>query len=281
MNRKMIWPAAIVALVSTWAVPVRADAIRFDPNGPSPGNAVTTDLFDPLPGNSITLSLTPGVDNFGTVLFQANFGVATNGGAEVLANCPSGPNCFTFVAAIDVIVTSSDSNSMVLGLDPAGDLNGFRMYANSIPGDDSSGQCFASADCGGTLILTGAFQNFDSLFSFTALETQLLDQSPGDYVGGVQTRVGFGAFTGGHSGHGLPGGVVPRLGWRHNKIGDHCLGASALQFGKSVELFQQRHVANCDQPGVPAIGAINGVSSSNTMRQTDFAIGFQNPDVIP
>lgn len=274
----------VLLLASAFAVPAQADVILFDTNGGDAGGVVAIDLMDPTTGNAITLDIIPVVGDTGTVLFQANLGLTSQGGATNFVSCFSGSTCFTFTAAVDVVVTSVGADTVELGLDLTGDTNIFNMYANTISGNNLSGQCFASANvtCGGTLILSGAFQNFDAVFnSDTPPEPlEVLDQFTGDNYGGVQTIIGGGEFNGDILITSFLSAWFPNL-----TAGASLFIASSEQHlpydqADPSACFSSNAVANCDQLGVLSVGPVNGLGV-NVMTQTDANVSFRNPGVVP
>lgn len=280
--RKIGCFVASLLMASVWASPAQADAILFDTNGAAAGGVISIDLMDPTVGNAITtFNQTTGT---GTVLFQANLGITSLDGNTNFAACLAGSTCFTFTAAVDVLVTGVVANTITFALDPTGD-NVFNMYANTINGNNLTGQCFASAaTCGGTLIMSGAFENFDASFTTNPAPPggtpQALDQFGTNNYAGVQTIIGGGSFAGDIVVSSFLSAWFPNL-----TAGTSLFIASSQQKlaydqADPSACFSSDGFANCNTPGVGAVGAING-SGTSTMTQTDANISFQNGDVIP
>jgi len=271
-------------ILASGATRAHADTIIFDTNGGAAGGQVTIDLMDPKPGNSI-LTLNP--DGTGTVLFQANLGTTSltdpnTGVSETnFTSCSLGTTCFTYTAAVDVVLTgvsttAGGDTTITLALDPNATLNNFYMYANNQAGNDLTGQCFAATACGGTLILSGEFQNFDASFTQDNVGVEALDQFGNNNYPTVQTIVGGGEFNGDI----LVTSFLPA--WFPNlTAGTSLFIASSEQHlpydhVNPSACFSSNGLANCNTPGVGAVGAVNGASTNSTMTETDANVSFIN-----
>jgi PEP-CTERM putative exosortase interaction domain len=284
--RKIVCLVAVL-LALAWGSPARADTIQFNPFGTGAATAFTIDQMDPLPGNTITLGIVPVVGDTGQVLFQANLGTVSNGSNTLFGACIAGSPCFTFTAVVDVVVTSDVGDTLSLGLDPNATNNLFVMYTNDINGNNLTGQCFASfnATCTGTPILVGTFDTFSSSFTFSrdANGNPLfgnLDQFGAQNYPGQLTLFGGGDLS----------ALITVTASDPNYFPDLVDGTSIFVTSSQEHLpyqqvdpsqcFSSNAVANCDQPGVAAIGGVNG-TTPNTMLQTDANISFLQPHAVP
>jgi hypothetical protein len=291
--KKLFLLAAVT--IAAAATPAKA-AILFDPTG---GGCATTcyviDLFDPTTGNAISIGLSAGstVGSTGTLLYQANLGIASLSGVQQYANGSDG-NFFTFAAEFEEVVTASVlvpgvTSFLAFGPDTTTDTGGtFNMFQHDgAGGDNLSGTCFVS-DCGGTLILSGTFINDPTTFFGTfsanlAATPGALDQFNANDYAGLTTVSGNGGF----NARILITGVDP-LYFPSLSIGDSFIIATSQQSLPYEQAdpsfcFSLNGFIACTQPGaqLASIGLINGLSGPNTMLQTDASLAFIAQDVIP
>lgn len=173
--RKVFTFFASLGLALTLSSPASADVIGFDPDGSGSGY-LDIDTLDWLPGNSILQLNEDGTT--GTILFQANLGVATlttevAPGEEIVqiqyTNGTVGGDFFTVVAEFDVTLTGEGEFTI-------SDGGIFRIYANdSGAASDLSGNGFTA----GTIVLSG-----EATSGFGSLD---VDDGPGaeDELGGA------------------------------------------------------------------------------------------------
>jgi hypothetical protein len=297
----------VASLALAGAVPANADDILFDFDGAGALPATSIDLFDTAPGNSITLGIdgSSTVGTTGTVLFQANLQAATLDGNASFAPCLGGASCFTLLAAVDVVVTSTAGDSIVLGL-AAGDTNVFNMYATAANGNNLTGAGFTS----GTLIATGTFTSFNS--TFTSIPTiQNLDNFGTDNYPNVDSVVGGGTLDNGQAAGGggsFSGAVDIDIASLNTAYFPGTF--SSLLFSSTTQLVVPYGQVNpsacfyfdaagpCTAPGANDVGAINGLGTpigfdtegnpifapgAGTMLQTDANVSFQTEqdEVVP
>jgi hypothetical protein len=284
-------------LALTSAAPASAtDSILFDPDGG--GGGFTPQLInvaDPAPGNALSVGLTAlsPVGSIGSLLFQANIaGFTQNGTSPFLVDFlnPANPN-FTVVAQFNERVTSQGAGGTTFAAPVVdGSLQGtFRIYAQAVPGDNLTGQCFA--DCGAgqsLLLLTGQIINNATFFgNFDGNPTSpqgILDGFGANNYPGMNTLIGGGNFS-----------VDIRVTQVNQPayFPDLVPGAS-LVFATSQQrlnfqqadpsfCFSSNGIANCNvagaQPG--SIGALNVLSGPNTILQTDASLSFTQPAAVP
>jgi len=257
----------------------QADPIIFDPTGTAGAVGDITDVntFDWLPGNALALGSVPtAVGNTFDLLFQANLGVLINtGGVPVYLN-GTGGNYFTVVAGFgekvaSLAVTSPSQQSATFDFDPTSTTNFFRIYRNSVSGDNLTGAAFTSA----TEILSGTISgaNFTSNFNTTG-GTQDFDQNGANNYAGITSVVGSGSTS----------LTVDILSLDSNYFPDLTVNDFISFFNTSQKLaFSEADPSRClvNLTGTLScitpsnIGPINGVSAGNIQFQADANQSFQ------
>jgi hypothetical protein len=281
--------AASIALALAWAVPAMAtNIVTFDPTGTAgPAGNITIDRLDQAPGNAIALgaSANSTVGSSFRLLYQSNLGTAQLANANVYSNGGLG-HFFTFVAGFGETVTQNTGGAsplLAFGFNAADPINFFRMYNNIVaPGDNLTGQGFTTGNAIliGQIIGTGFVSNFQVVAPPPGPNP--LDQSPnGDNYFGVNTVNGAGAST-----------ITVRIDafdplfWPDLVVGGTLTFFNASQVLPYLEIdpsacFSSNGIANCDQPGVATVGAVNGLSGPNTMFQADANQSFQTTGKTP
>src|SRR6266446_4135976 len=248
--------------LALWAAPAMAtNIVTFDPTGTAgPGGDITIDRLDQAPGNAIALGASAN-STVGTnfrLLYQSNLGTAQLANVNVYSNGGLG-HFFTFVAGFGETVTQSSGG--------ASPLLAFGFTA-------------------GNQILSGHIigANFISNFQVAtpSQSPNPLDQSPnGDNYFPTQTVNGAGAST----------ITVVIDSFDANFFPDLVVGGTLTFFNTNQVLpyleidpsacFSSNGIANCDQPGVSSVGAVNGFSGPNTMFQADANESFQTTRKTP
>jgi hypothetical protein len=287
--KKLFFLAATVAMTFTMANRAQA-AVAFDPTGGNCGVVCySIDVMDPTVGNSISIGLNAntGAGAIGTLLFQANLGIASLNGVQQYANGENGA-FFTFAAAFQEKLLANSGGlfpTLVFGAPAAtGEQGVFAIYRQAAEGVDATGVCFVD-DCNGTLILQGTFVNDANFFgNFTAnlaAAVQPLDQtSDGDQTPAIDTITGQGGF-----------GATIRVTFADNNyFPDLADGASFLfattqqtlpfQTANPSACFSNNASTSCNQAGYSTVGAVNGLGQ-NTMLQTDASLKILNGQEIP
>jgi hypothetical protein len=264
MTKRVLFAAGL-AVALGWATPAAADTILFDVNGTAGGTGtIAATRFDWLPGNSLLMEVTPfnpqtGAFGSGTVLFQANLGTITPAAGSGDAVYTNGTvyegvqgDFITAVAAFDITLVSPTSFIIT----PGGDFN---IYADDEGGNDLTGAGFA-ADGGSTLILSGtAAGGFGSLTPIPVPPTALDQFGANDYAG-VQTISGTGGFN--------VTVAVETLDPNYFLSMGNLIIVSAVSSGSNnlpftqvdpSAFFSSNAVNDADQPGVGAVGPVNGL----------------------
>lgn len=290
MRKFALLLTASLGLALATAAPAAADSVQFDPTG---GGCIvvcyTIDVLDPTVGNSLSMDLNANaeVGDVGTLLFQANLGIASLLGVQQYANGADSA-FFTFTAAFEEEITGVGTvgPNTVLTFGPvAGDTNGvFYMYAQGAAGNNLAGTGFVSA---GTPILTGTFVNdanfFGSFTSNVGAAVQDLDQFGGtDNYPTIDTITGGGTF----------GARILITGWDPNYFpslgfGDSFLFATTEQrlayiTADPSACFSIDGVTAACTAGATlgSVGAINSLGT-NTLLQTDASLAFQTVSEVP
>lgn len=270
-----------LALVLAWAGPAAADTILFNPDGTGAGGALTIDTMDQAPGNALAQDITVPTAFVGqefTLNYQANLNSVLLGGVNQFSQGDGG-NFFTFAAVfgerVDALLLAGSTATLLFSEAAGYPLNAFNMYATSANGDDLAGTGFAT----GTLILSGhmvdLFENFTFSNTNPALAEPLDDSGVDDYPG-VETLQGIGNASIDIQIDFVDPGYFPNL-----------LSGSTLTFAitntsifapftaaNPSALFSSNAIADGDIPGVPSVGAINGLSGPNTMLNADANTNF-------
>ncbi|MEO7192534.1 MAG: PEP-CTERM sorting domain-containing protein [Vicinamibacterales bacterium] len=291
---KNLFVAAAAAFTLAAAIPAHAsDVILFDPDGSGGVFApMSIDALDILPGNGLSMNLTggSGAGSPGTLLFQANVGVATLDGGIQFFNGQNG-SFFTVVAGFNEVVTSNtvinaagDRTIQFGAPAPTGTQGFFDIYLQSASGNNLTGTCFV-ASCGGTLVLSGQLinnSNFSGTFT-TNLDANIqpLDQFKGDSYPGVTSITGDGSFR------------ADILVTSSSAYFPNLAALTSFVFASSQNslpflsvdpsaCFSSNGITSCNQPGVASVGAINGSSGPNTILQTDASLTFtRSPAAVP
>ena len=275
--------------LALWAAPAMAtNIVTFDPTGTAgPGGDITIDRLDQAPGNAIALGASAN-STVGTnfrLLYQSNLGTAQLGPNNVYSNGNLG-HFFTFVAGFGETVTQTSGGAaplLAFGFNAADPVNFFKMYNNTVAaGSNLAGTGFTA----GNQILSGHITgaNFISNFQVAAPPPgpNALDQSPnGNQYPGVNTVNGAGAST----------ITVVIDSFDANFFPDLVVGGTLTFFNTNQVLpfleidpsacFSSNGIANCDQPGVSSVGAVNGFTGPNTMFQADANESFQTTRKTP
>lgn len=290
--KKLFLLATSVAM--TLAMTTRAEAaIQFDPTGGGCASVCyNIDVFDPTVGNSISLGLNAnsGAGTVGTLLFQANLGIATLNGSQQYANGENGA-FFTFAAAFQEKVTFNTGGpapTLVFGAvgAPGTEQGTFRIYKQSAEGVDLNGACFVQS-CGGTLILEGTLvQDVNFFGTFTANLpagiANLDTTSDGDNYPAIDSIQGQGGFGATIRVINAVNGYFPNL-----VDGASFLFATTQQTlpfstANPAACFSSNAITSCNQVGasVAVVGATNGLGQ-NVMLQTDASLKIVNATEIP
>jgi len=264
--RKPLLIAALLVGALASSTPAAADTILFDLNGAGAGGVVSADAFDWLPGNSLLN------ETNGTVLYQANLGTVTLNGLPTGTNGSLG-TWFTGVAAINVAPTATGFTVL-----PGGT---FAIYADSDPGNNLTGTGFA-ADAGAVLIMQGTAVSgtgdlIPTLGPTGAPIIQTLDQFNTDNYG-VNTIIGNGSFAINIAVTFADPTYFP-LGAGNFIFAATADGSNQLPFRQAdpSACFSSNAVADCNTPGVAAVGPVNGLGPI-IIAQSDASSTFE---VIP
>jgi hypothetical protein len=305
MFRRVLIAAIFTASVG-WAVPARADFIKFSPNGTGNTGAISIDLLDPAPGNVLTIG--GGADSVAACvgstgfpcsvqsLFQSNL-QAADSSLTPQTDYANGSNgtFFTTVAGVPEVITGISStasgDTVTFAFDSTGAsttptaTNFFYMYATTNPADIGSGLTINNLDgtcftCG-TLILSGVILD-DSTFQNSFTSNFAASGGPLDGFGinnypTITTLAGTGSFDAnilitfalGAYFPGLTPGTV--MTWNISTQN----GLPYFQVDPSA-CFSLTGLASCTFPGAggPRIGLVNG-EGSDIMLQSDANISFE------
>lgn len=173
-----------------------ATPIAFDMNGAAAGQGYTVDLLDWAPGNALAVGGNPGGGlTAGTVfqlLYQANLGLVSLGGAPIATAGLGGAQAFTAVAGVQEVVVSNTGSSAVFAMASApvaSATNFFKIYANQF-GDNLAGSNFAQGT--GTLVMSGHIVTINSSGYNTLGGTSNLDNFGTNDYPGISTLIGSG-----------------------------------------------------------------------------------------
>lgn len=269
--------------LALWAAPAMAtNIVTFDPTGtPGPAGNITIDRLDQAPGNALAIgaSAQSSVGTNFRLLYQSNLGTAQLSNVNVYSNGGLG-HFFTFVAGFGETVTQSSggpSPLLAFGFNAADPVNFFKMYNNTVAaGSNLAGTGFTAGNqiLSGHIVSTGFISNFQVVAPPPG--SNPLDQSPnGDQYPGVNTVNGAGASS----------ITVVIDSFDANFWPDLVVGGTLTFFNTNQVLpylqidpsacFSSNGIANCDQPGVSTVGAVNGFTGPNTMFQADANESFQ------
>ncbi len=181
------------------ALPVLANAtvaINFDADGAGGAySAQQIDLLDWAPGNALSVG-GAGVQTGQTtqLLYQANLGLTSLGGAPKTLACALGSSCLTAVAGFQETAIISNggltANFTLASAPVLSTTNYFYIYATpSTLGDNLTGMGFAT----GQIIFKGHVTSLVSSNYNTDGTTALFDQAGTDDYSGKQSIVGSGA----------------------------------------------------------------------------------------
>jgi len=280
MKKKCLFAVGAMFCVLTFATKAGAtNVIAFDPTGTT-ASQINIDVWDPTTGNSLVQGATSsaGIGTLVTVLFQANLGTTSLGGAQNFAD-GNGGDFFTTVAKIPLVVLSTTGGpfpTLVLGLAPGASFIDF--YAVSANGNNLAGTGFTT----GTLIMQAAFTSLVDNFTVTGggAGTPLDGFGVNNYPG-VSTLTGIGAFTGQATVDLSNAAYFPTLTTGTSFVFATSEENLNYQQVDPSAAFSSNGVANGDVAGVSSVGAVNLVSGPNSMFQTDASVSFAAPSAVP
>jgi len=288
------------------ASPAKADTVLFNPagNGDS-GVFIPIVGVDWYPGNGLAAGASqnsPVGTNF-EFYYQAfasvNCGLA---GCESSANQAIGGHYFTVVARLSETVIDRDTTgplaTLTFGLNET-PTNFFRIYANTVAPDNTTGVCFVCGD----LVYQGTPQAAGYTSSFTA--TGLLDTTPGHPAGdldqagssnsypGISTIRGSGetsanvltTFVNTNYLRGLlPGSVINFNTFDANAdVAFDTVNPAACLHATAMSGTLTSPTCTGGVVGAGSVGTVNGVSTNNIILEVDGNTAFQTsiPPAIP
>jgi len=287
---KKTWILSAFAAASIGiASAAQAALFTFDPTGTAgaAGDIPNVALIDQAPGNALAVGGVTAIQSFlgggpgaFTLLYQANLSNVQAADTMPLFSNGTGGDFFTFAAGFGETVVSATGlpGNATFAFDPANPVNFFKMYANTVIGNNLTGANFVTP----SVIFEGVITSVvTSTFTLTNAAGGNLDQSPGgNNWGAVQTVAGAGASN----------IIVEVTAFDANYFPDLPAGAALTfsffntsqvtpynQIDPSFFLVNNTGTVNSATPS--SVGATNGVSGPDFLFQADANQSLQQ--VVP